>query len=42
LLVETRVENLFNARIETAISSNGIIERSFPRTFWVGLRARIE
>lgn len=42
LLVETRVENLFDARVEAAISSNGIIERAFPRTFWVGLRAKIE
>ena len=42
LLVETRVENLLDSRIEAAISSNGIIERAFPRTFWVGLRAKIE
>ncbi|WP_417613757.1 TonB-dependent receptor [Parasphingorhabdus sp.] len=42
LLVETRVENLLDARVEAAISSNGIIERAFPRTFWIGLRARIE
>lgn len=42
LLVEGRIENAFNARIETAISSNGILERAFPRTFWVGLRAKIE
>ena len=42
LLVETRVENLFDARVEAAISSNGIIERAFPRTFWIGLRTKIE
>jgi len=42
LLVETRVENLLDARVEAAISSNGIIERAFPRTFWIGLRAKIE
>jgi vitamin B12 transporter len=42
LLVETRVENLLDARVEAAVSSNGIIERAFPRTFWVGLRAKIE
>lgn len=42
LLVETRVENLLDTRVEAAISSNGIIERAFPRTFWIGLRARIE
>ncbi|WP_373491487.1 TonB-dependent receptor [Parasphingorhabdus sp.] len=42
LLVETRVENLFDARVEAAIASNGIIERAFPRTFWIGLRVGIE
>ncbi|NRD88541.1 TonB-dependent receptor [Sphingopyxis sp. BSNA05] len=42
LLVETRVENLLDARVEAAVSSNGIIERAFPRTFWVGLRVKIE
>ncbi|MEH6661043.1 MAG: TonB-dependent receptor [Parasphingorhabdus sp.] len=42
LLVEARVENLLDARVEAAVSSNGIIERAFPRTFWVGLRAKIE
>ncbi len=42
LLVEGRVENLFNARVETAISSNEIIERAFPQTFWIGLRAKFE
>ena len=42
LLVETRVENLLDARVEAAVNSNGIIERAFPRTFWVGLRIRIE
>lgn len=42
VLVEGRVENLFDVRVETAISSNGIIERAFPRTFWIGLRAKFE
>tara|TARA_R110002033_G_scaffold76978_4_gene128616 strand:+ start:17433 stop:19535 length:2103 start_codon:yes stop_codon:yes gene_type:complete len=42
LLVETRVENIFDARVEAAVSSNGIIERTFPRTVWIGLRARFE
>ena len=42
LLVETRVENLFDARVEAAVSSNGVIERAFPRTFWIGLRTRFE
>lgn len=38
LSVEARVENLFDARIEAAISSTGIIERASPRTLWVGVR----
>ncbi|MEP3226965.1 MAG: TonB-dependent receptor [Parasphingorhabdus sp.] len=42
LLVEGRVENLFNADVETTISSSNIIERSFARTFWIGLRTKIE
>lgn len=42
LLVEGRVENLFDARIETTISSSNVIERAFPRTFWIGLHAKIE
>ena len=42
LQVYGRAENLFDARVETAISSSGIIERAFPRTFWIGLRAEIE
>ncbi len=42
LLVEGRVENLFDARVEAAISSSNIIERAFPRTFWIGLRTKIE
>jgi len=37
LLLEGRVENLFNAQVQTAISGSGIIERAFPRTFWIGL-----
>lgn len=38
LYVELRAENLFDARIEAAISSAGIIERATPRTIWFGLR----
>jgi len=33
-----RGENVTNARVETAISATGVIERAAPRTFWVGLR----
>lgn len=42
LMIEGRVENLFDVRVETAISSNGIIERAFPQTFWIGLRTKFE
>ena len=38
LRVELRGENLFDTRIETAISSAGIIERATPRTIWIGVR----
>jgi outer membrane receptor protein involved in Fe transport len=36
--LELRAENIFDARIEAAISGNGIIERALPRTLWLGLR----
>jgi outer membrane receptor protein involved in Fe transport len=36
--LELRAENLTDARVETAISGNGIVERATPRTLWIGLR----
>lgn len=33
-----RGENLANARVETAISATGVIERATPRTLWIGVR----
>lgn len=33
-----RAENLFDARVETAISASGIVERATPRTLWFGIR----
>jgi outer membrane receptor protein involved in Fe transport len=33
-----RGENVTNARVETAISATGVIERAAPRTIWIGLR----
>ena len=33
-----RGENVTNARVETAISASGVIERAAPRTIWIGLR----
>lgn len=41
LSVEARGENLTDARIETAISGSGVVERASPRTLWVGLRYRL-
>jgi outer membrane receptor protein involved in Fe transport len=38
LTVEARAENLADARVETAIGSDGTIERATPRTLWLGLR----
>ena len=33
-----RGENLFDTRVEAAISGTGIIERATPRTIWFGIR----
>ncbi len=33
-----RAENLFDAEVQAAISSAGIVERSGPRTLWLGVR----
>lgn len=38
--VELRAENVFDARVETGISGNAIVERATPRTVWVGLTLR--
>ncbi|MBL0020863.1 MAG: TonB-dependent receptor [Sphingomonadales bacterium] len=38
LRIDLRGENIFNARVEAAISSTGIIERANPRTLWLGVR----
>jgi vitamin B12 transporter len=38
LTLELRGENLFNARVEAAVSGTGIIERASPRTIWFGVR----
>ena len=39
--VQLRGENLFDAQVEAAISSAGIIERANPRTLWIGLTAKL-
>jgi vitamin B12 transporter len=38
LNLELRGENLFDERVEAAISGSGIIERATPRTIWFGVR----
>ena len=38
LSLSLRGENLANARVETAMSSAGTVERATPRTLWVGVR----
>lgn len=38
LSVVLRGENLADARVETAISASGVVERATPRTFWIGIR----
>lgn len=35
--LELRAENLFDARVEAAIGSDGVIERATPRTIWAGI-----
>jgi outer membrane receptor protein involved in Fe transport len=37
LRLELRAENLFDARVEAALGSDGVIERATPRTIWAGL-----
>lgn len=37
LAAQLRGENIFNARVDAAISSSGVIERANPRTLWIGL-----
>lgn len=36
--VQLRGENLFDARVEAAVSASGVVERAGPRTIWLGLR----
>ena len=38
--IEGRIENLADAEVQAGISGAGIIERTDPRTFWIGLRYR--
>jgi len=38
IALEGRVENLFDAEVQAALSGTGVIERALPRTLWVGAR----
>lgn len=40
LRLSVRAENLFDARVETAVSGTGVVERTAPRTLWFGLSYR--
>lgn len=41
LSLNARVENIFDAQIEAAISSSAIIERAQPRTIIIGLKLKL-
>jgi vitamin B12 transporter len=40
LAIEARGENLFDARVEAAVSGSGVIEQAVPRTLWIGISVR--
>ncbi|WP_308517242.1 TonB-dependent receptor [Sphingomonas flavescens] len=40
LAVEVRGENITNSLVQTALGSDGSVERASPRTFWLGLRLK--
>jgi vitamin B12 transporter len=42
VMLDLRGENLLDARVEAAVSSNGVIERASPRTLWLGLRIALD
>lgn len=39
-MLQASVENLFDARVETAIGGDGAVERAEPRTLWIGVALR--
>lgn len=39
--LELRAENLFDARVDAAVSGDGVIERAGPRTVWAGIRLEL-
>lgn len=42
VILDLRGENLLDARVEAAVSSSGVIERTSPRTLWLGLRIALD
>lgn len=42
VMLDLRGENLLDARVEAAVSSSGVIERTSPRTVWLGLRIALD
>ncbi|MEZ5708244.1 MAG: TonB-dependent receptor [Blastomonas sp.] len=42
MLIELRAENIFDARVEAAISGTGVVERAMPRTIWVGVKVDLD
>jgi vitamin B12 transporter len=42
VMLDLRGENLLDARVEAAVSSSGVIERTSPRTLWLGLRVALD
>ena len=40
--LEARGENLFDERVEAAITGADVVERATPRTLWIGLRLRLD
>ena len=39
--LELRAENLFDARVEAAVSGDAVIERAGPRTIWAVIRLEL-
>lgn len=39
--LEGRVENLFDAEVQAALSGAGVVERALPRTWWLGVRVSL-
>lgn len=40
-ILRASAENIFNAEVQAAVSSSGIVERTSPRSFWLGLQLKL-